>query len=157
MKTIRSNAKEILRSNYNEYSDKSESFRDYVELSSQSDPSFFSWLFEEQLEEFDASLSSEHREAFENFLKSLEATKEDLIEFCGTQDYAFASGAGIMYANDPETREGILQDLNADGVKIEMVGLDGPANELRAEAENGCDIYKVFVSNQEPTYIAYYE
>lgn len=72
MKTIRSNAEQVLMSNYNEYSDKSQSFRDFVELTSQSDPSFFSWLFEEELnEDFDASLSSEDKEEFQNFLNSL--------------------------------------------------------------------------------------
>lgn len=158
MKTIRSNAEQVLKSDYNEYADKSQSFKDYVELCSQSDPNFFSWLFDEELgSDFDTDLTEEHRESFSDFLKSLQASKEDLIKFCGTQDYAFAAGAGIMYANDDQTRQGVLENLNADGVMIEMVGLEGPANELREEAENGCDIYKVWKSNQEPMYIAYYE
>lgn len=158
MKRIRSNAEQVLREDYNKYSDKTQSIREWIKCSSESDPNFFSWLFEEELNaEFDNDLTDEDKEIFDNFLNSLQVSKEELIEFCSTQDYAFAGGAGIMYANDEETREGIVESLNASGIIIEEIGCEGAAKELKEEVENGCTIYKVWKYNEEPLYIAYYE
>lgn len=74
MKTIQSAARQQLIEDYNRYCDPSdETFREYVERSSQSDLNFFRWLFSEEFDDdFDMSLTDEHRKAFEDFLNSLD-------------------------------------------------------------------------------------
>ena len=48
------------------------SFREYVEPESANDPTFFSWLFDTELDEdFDTSLSDEQREEFKEFINEL--------------------------------------------------------------------------------------
>lgn len=46
--------------------------RDWVECESQSDPNFFRWLFQEELDnDFDNDLSDYQKQEFEEFLNSL--------------------------------------------------------------------------------------
>ena len=85
--------------------------------------------------------------------------KENLIGFVKSNDFAYVYGAGIMFANDEESREGIASIISEDGkmvYEVEDIENEG-CGELREEAANGCTIYKVWNFNQEPLYIAYYE
>ena len=82
--------------------------------------------------------------------------KDQLIQFCENQDYAFCWGAGIMYANDDEERQMVVEHLNQDGIIIEAVGVE-ECEELACEIENGCIIYKAYKWNEEAMYIAYYK
>lgn len=86
--------------------------------------------------------------------------KEDLIYFVRNNDFAFVYGAGIMFANDEESKEGIASVIAEDGKMIEEVedveNEGCGCGELSEEAA-GCTIYKVWNFNQEPLYIAYYE
>lgn len=88
-------------------------------------------------------------------------SKDTLVDFAFNNDYAFVYGAGIMTANDAETRKSIADSINVDGKIIEEIGnLDEEGcgcDELSMEKENGCTIYKVWNYNEEPLYIAYYE
>lgn len=48
------------------------SFREYVEMEAQSDPDFFRWLFDVDLEQdFDSSLTDEQRAEYADFLNTL--------------------------------------------------------------------------------------
>lgn len=84
----------------------------------------------------------------------------DLVDFVMNNDFAFVYGAGIMYANDVEVREWIAGIVNKDGKEIaEVEDLEEEGcgcEELSEEKENGCVIYKVWNTNEEPLYIAYY-
>lgn len=72
MKAIRSNAEQVLRENYNLYCDKSQTFREYVDCESQSDPGFFRWLFDEEFKnDFDSDLTEEQKDLFQIFLNSI--------------------------------------------------------------------------------------
>lgn len=74
----------------------------------------------------------------------------DLVDFVMSNDFAFVYGAGIMYANDVEVREWIASVVNKDGKEIAEV-------EDLEEEGYGCAIYKVWNTNEEPLYIAYYK
>ena len=82
--------------------------------------------------------------------------KDQLIQFCENQDYAFCWGAGLMYANDDEERQMVVEHLSEDGMIVEAVGVE-ECEDLTSEVENGCAIYKAHKENQEAMYIAYYE
>lgn len=86
--------------------------------------------------------------------------KEALIEFVKTNDFAYVYGAGIAFANDEESREGVTSIIEQDGKiieEIENIEEEGcGCGELAEELANGCTIYKVWNYNQEPLYIAYY-
>ena len=44
--------------------------REFVEIEKDNDPNFFRWLFDEDFEnDFDANLSEDQKEEFENFFK----------------------------------------------------------------------------------------
>ena len=46
--------------------------REFVEISAQSDPNFFRWLFEADFEnDFDSSMSDEQKEEYANWLNTL--------------------------------------------------------------------------------------
>ena len=79
--------------------------------------------------------------------------KDQLIQFCENQDYAFCWGAGLMYANDEE-RQMVVEHLNQDGMIVEAVGVE-ECEDLTSEVENGCAIYKAYKWNEEAMYIAY--
>lgn len=81
--------------------------------------------------------------------------KDQLIQFCENQDYAFCCGGGLMYANEDEEREAIVDHLNQDGIIIEEVNVE-ECEELAGEVENGCTLYKAYKWNEEAMYIAYY-
>lgn len=74
MKTIQSAARQQLIEDYSRYCDPLyETLREYVERTSQSDPNFFRWLFSEEFDnDFDMSLTDEHKKTFEVFLDSLD-------------------------------------------------------------------------------------
>lgn len=68
---MRTNAEHVLRENFKEVVGNI-SFAEYVKLESESDPGFFGWFFDEQIDDaFD--LTQEQEEEFENFLKRLYA------------------------------------------------------------------------------------
>ena len=87
--------------------------------------------------------------------------KENLIDFVKSNDFAYVYGAGIMFANDEESREKIASVIAEDGKMVDEV--DDIENEgcgcgeLSEETANGCTIYKIWNFNQDPLYIAYYE
>lgn len=63
---------QILKENYNQQENKDEiSFSEYVNLESQSDPNFFSWLFGSDCVDDQGHLTTEGEEAFEEFLAEL--------------------------------------------------------------------------------------
>lgn len=74
MKTINSSKIEVLRESYEQQVNTHEiSFRDYIELEAQSGSNFFRFLFDEDFEQdFDTSLTDEHREEYERFLNKLQ-------------------------------------------------------------------------------------
>ena len=74
MATIRQDAKQLLREQYETYIDFSTtSFKEYVEMCAEEDPSFFRWLFGENdiQNDYDIDLTNEHRELFGDFIDSL--------------------------------------------------------------------------------------
>lgn len=74
MATIRQDAKQLLREQYETYIDSSTtSFREYVEMCAEEDPSFFRWLFGEDniQNDYDIDLTDKHRELFEDFINLL--------------------------------------------------------------------------------------
>ena len=74
MATIRQNAEQTLRGQYETYIDSSiTSFKEYVEMCAEEDPSFFRWLFGENdiQNDYDIDLTDEHRKLFEDFFNSL--------------------------------------------------------------------------------------
>lgn len=156
MKEIRTNAEKLLRSDYNEYSDKTQTLREWVDYSSQSDDGFFNWFFDNhELESSD--LSEEDKELFKDFLDSLQLSKSELIQFAKSEDFAFCFGAGLMTANDDETRQMVLDHLKKDGIIIEEVTFES-CTDLKEEVfENNCAIYKAYKQNEEAMYIAYYK
>lgn len=87
--------------------------------------------------------------------------KRELINFVKNNDFAYVYGAGIMYANDIDTRNQIADIIGQDGVMIAIVSADdiyneGGCVELSAEIDNGCTIIRAWQYNSEPLYIAYY-
>lgn len=111
----------------------------------------------------DTNLSQDLLEVYQS-LKNNKDMKiincNDLVDFVMNNDFAFVYGAGIMYANDVEVREWIAGIVNKDGKEIaEVEDLEEEGcgcEELSEEKENGCVIYKVWNTNEEPLYIAYY-
>lgn len=66
---MRTNAMEILRENYDSSIDPAEqTFREYVELSAQSDEYFFHWLFDAVGDET-FKMNAEAQEEWESFLQ----------------------------------------------------------------------------------------
>lgn len=80
--------------------------------------------------------------------------KKQLIDFVLKNDFAFVFGAGIMYANDQETREWVSSLIEEDGNIIEESNSKECPDLIN---EYGCTIYKVYNFNKEALYIAYYE
>lgn len=74
MRTIRSNAKQLLRENYNACDWKDEiSFRDYVKSEMENDPGSWNWLFNEDESDLTFSdLTEREKEIYNDFLDSLE-------------------------------------------------------------------------------------
>lgn len=66
---------QILRENYNEYIQSGSddiTLREYVEREADSDPNFFSWLFDDgDLGDFDFGLSDEQRDEYRDFIEEL--------------------------------------------------------------------------------------
>ena len=66
---------QILRELYNDYianGDDDITLREYVECEAESDPEFFSWLFDDNnLGDFDLGLSDEQKEEYREFLEEL--------------------------------------------------------------------------------------
>ena len=87
--------------------------------------------------------------------------KKELINFVKNNDFAYVYGAGIMYANDIDTRNQIADFIGKDSVMLAIVSADdiyneGGCVELSAEIDNGCSIIVARQYNSEPLYIAYY-
>ena len=83
-------------------------------------------------------------------------TKEEIIEFSKVADYGFLFGAGLMAANDEETRNFISEKIE-DADSYELLSEVGEeASELQPEFENGCEIYRFIKTNAWQLYIAVY-
>ena len=66
MTAIKEYKMQMLRENYRLHSDKSQTFSEVVNLTAQSDPNFFRWLFEdESLNDFECK----YAESFSEFLE----------------------------------------------------------------------------------------
>ena len=83
-------------------------------------------------------------------------TKKEIAEFAQEEDYAFLYGAGIMYANDDETRSEVVDCIEkADTYKLLSKNeVENDAFELMSEIENGCEVYEFIKSNAWQLYIA---
>lgn len=85
---------------------------------------------------------------------------EKLVDFVLNNDFAYVAGAGLMYANDFETKNIIASTIQEDGTMIlEVTDLENEGcgcKELQEELNNGCMIYKVYKYNDMPMYIAVY-
>lgn len=70
--------------------------------------------------------------------------KEALIEFVKTNDFAYVYGAGIAFASDEESREGVTSIIEQDGKiieEIENIEEEGcGCGELAEELVNGCTL-----------------
>lgn len=85
-------------------------------------------------------------------------SKETLVEFARTEDYAYLYGAGFMTANNPAEKDGIASIIEECSI-IECVTGDMselPCAELSGQQQEGCVIYKCHNSNEEALYIAYF-
>lgn len=73
MKTIRSNAAQILRENYKGVEDKEHTpIAEWCELESQSDPGFYRFLFnDEYISDFGSNLTDEEKEIAVEFFETL--------------------------------------------------------------------------------------
>ena len=85
-------------------------------------------------------------------------TKKEIAEFAKEEDYAFLFGAGMMYANDDETRNGVVDCVKeSDTYKLlSKKEVEQDASELLSELENGCEVYEFIKSNSWQLYIAVY-
>lgn len=85
---------------------------------------------------------------------------EKLVDFVLNNDFAYVAGAGLMYANDFETKNIIASTIQEDGTMIlDVADLENEGcgcKELQEELNNGCMIYKVYKYNDMPMYIAVY-
>jgi len=71
MAQIRSNALQVLQENFKQV-ERDITLREYVEAEAGSDPLFYAWLFNEELDQDgDRSLTDEHRAAYAAFLQAL--------------------------------------------------------------------------------------
>ena len=82
-------------------------------------------------------------------------TKEEIIRFVESEDFAFAVGGGIVAANDQKTRDEVSQRIK-DFAVMEELSLEDSA--FSEEPEHGTEFY-VFYSDNENwnLQIAYYE
>ena len=96
----------------------------------------------------------------ELIIREKDMTHEKLLQFIENKDFAYVYGAGLMYANDPVTREHLAKVINEDGTiiqEVENILNEGcGADELLDELSNGAKIYKIYKQNQEPLFIAVY-
>lgn len=96
----------------------------------------------------------------ELIIKEKNMNSKQLLQFVENNDFAFVYGAGLMYANDTDTRNQIAEIINKDGTIIQEVqnilNEGCGADELLEELSNGAKVYKVYKSNEEPLYIAVY-
>lgn len=112
--------------------------------------------------EYDSEGHSSAREARKPmYMNENVLSKEQLIEFVKDHDFAYVWGAGIMYANEPDERDGIAEMIDEDGIRVNKIGdiyeQGCGCSELEDEVMNGCDVYKIDKWNEEPMFIAYYE
>ena len=82
----------------------------------------------------------------------------EIAEFAKENDYAFLLGAGMMCANDDETRSEVVDCIEkADTYKLLSKNeVENDASELMPEIENGCEVYEFIKSNAWQLYIAIY-
>lgn len=162
MTKITENAEQVLREQYESYVDaETTSFEEYVRMCAESDPNFYRWFFGESFNnDFDADLTEEHRELFDEFVNSFgEVNKNTLISFAEKEDYAYLYGAGLMVANDTKEKASIATLIAESSIIEEVTGdiSELPCSELADEQKNGCTIYKCYNSNEEALYIAYFK
>lgn len=69
----------------------------------------------EEEENNDESLEFKNVENFEENESQLNMEKETLIDFVKSNDFAYVYGAGIMYANDEESRKYVASVIEEDG------------------------------------------
>ena len=82
-------------------------------------------------------------------------TREDIIKFAENEDFAFAVGGGIVFANDQKTRDEVAQWIkNFDYMKELKV----EESAFSEEPEHGTEVYVFYSDNQNwQLQIAYYE
>lgn len=72
MAKIINNAEQALREQFEEIDSNSTSFKEYVMMCSESNPSFFRWFFGESFNnDFDIDLKEEHRILYEAFIDAI--------------------------------------------------------------------------------------
>lgn len=83
---------------------------------------------------------------------------KEIAEFAKVEDYAFLFGAGMMCANDDETRNEVVDCIEkADTYKLLSKNeVENDASELITEIENGCEVYEFIKLNAWQLYIAIY-
>lgn len=79
-------------------------------------------------------------------------TKEEVLDFVRGYDFAYAYGAGIMYANDPDTSEAVANIIENASL---MAVVD--KEECMELADEEGDIYKFWNWNEEALYVAVYD
>lgn len=67
---IKSNATQTLLENMEEIN-WVDSMKGYVEYSAENDPTFYSWLLGEDVEDYGSAMTEEHKEEYNEFLQSL--------------------------------------------------------------------------------------
>lgn len=85
-------------------------------------------------------------------------SKETLVAFAKSEDYAYLYGAGLMTANSAEDKEAIASIVKQSTIIEPIEGdiSESPCAELIDEQNNGCTIYKCYNINEEALYIAYF-
>lgn len=80
-------------------------------------------------------------------------TREEILEFVKTNDFAYVYGAGLMYATDDEQREYLANIISGMNFVVPVNDLEEEgcgASELKNE--EGA-VYKCYNSNEEPLYV----
>ena len=82
--------------------------------------------------------------------------KTKLVDFAASADYAYLYGAGIMFANDNDTKS----ELSAILENAQNIEITNPQNDMASIELAECDcealIVKAWNNNQEPLYISFY-
>lgn len=138
---INPNAEKVIREQFQEVENKDIQLVEYVKIEAENDPNFFRWLFNEDFDnDFDRDLTPEHREIYEDFLKSLiDCDRQKLREYVGTQLRKFRESEGLTaYA---VAKKGGLQHIQIS--RIEK-GENYTIDLLFAYMEGcGCDVMKI--------------
>lgn len=82
-------------------------------------------------------------------------TKEEIIRFVESEDFAFAVGGGVVFANDQKTRDEVAQWIKDFDYMKELKVEESAFSE---EPEHGTEVYNFYSDNQNwQLQVAYYE